>query len=261
MSVLLPRGIEALARSRPSTNTLDGSSIAIPLLFGFTFMLVVEQLSSSHTHHNQPHHARRPSQHALGLTSPPDSIFDVELAGLDDGTDGVPAHHERRASGGSVSATKTSVEGDSPSAYPITIGLVLHGLADGLALGMSVLSNDGSSSHPYALSMVVFMALAVHKGACTPSSGARAFPAWPSSCSLNRIAHFCAPAAPTALAYTVSLMSTTLSRVECKKHLILFSASTPVGAIASYASFSFFGSKHVDGVGTALLISVSFLVV
>ncbi len=68
----------------------------------------------------------------------------------------------------------------------------------------------------------------------------------------------CAPAAPTALAYTLSLMSTSLSRVECKKHLMLFIASTPVGAIVSYASFSFFGSKHVDGVGTALLISVSF---
>jgi len=231
LGVIIPEGIEALARRRPSTNTLDGSSIAIPLLFGFTFMLIVEQLSSFHAHH-QHHHARRPSQHAIGLASP-DSIFDVELAGLDDGTDGVPlpAPHERRAATSSVSATKTNVESDSPSAYPITLGLVLHGLADGLALGMSVLSNDESSSHPYALSLVVFMALAVHK-------------------------------APTALAYTVSLMSTSLSRVECKKHLMLFSASTPVGAIASYASFSFFGSKHVDGVGTALLISAgSFLYV
>jgi zinc transporter 9 len=138
-------------------------------------MLVVEQLGSSHAHHNQhQHHPRRPSQHALSLASP-DSIFDVELAGIDDGADGVPATHERRVSAGSVSATKTNVESDSPSAYPITIGLVLHGLADGLALGMSVLSTDESSSHPYALSMVVFMALAVHKGAYTPSSGARAF--------------------------------------------------------------------------------------
>jgi len=38
---------------------------------------------------------------------------------------------------------------------------------------------------------------------------------------------------------------------------ILFSASTPVGAI-TFASFSFFGLKHLDGVGSALLISVSF---
>jgi len=140
-------------------------------------MLIVEQLSSSHAHH-QHHYARPLSQHALSLASP-DSIFDVELAGVDDGTDGVPlpAPYERRASAGSVSATKTNLESDSPSAYPITIGLVLHGLADGLALGMSVLSNDESSSHPYALSLVVFMALAVHKGAYTHTpSEARAFP-------------------------------------------------------------------------------------
>lgn len=91
----------------------------------------------------------------------------MELAGLDGGTDGVLAPHERRAAASGVSATKTNFESDPPSAYPITIGLVLHGLADGLALGMSVLSNDESSSHPYALSMVVFMALAVHKGAYT----------------------------------------------------------------------------------------------
>ena len=142
----------------------------MPLLFGFTFMLIVEQLSSSHAHQHHQHHVRRPSQqhqhHALGLTSP-DSIFDVELSGLDDGTDGVMAPHERRVAVGSLSATKINFENDPPSAYPITIGLVLHGLADGLALGMSVLSNDQSSSHPYALSMVVFMALAVHKGAST----------------------------------------------------------------------------------------------
>ena len=52
-------------------------------------------------------------------------------------------------------------------------------------------------------------------------------------------------------------MSTSLSRAECKNHLLLFSASTPVGAIASYVSFSFLGARHVDGVGIALLISVS----
>jgi hypothetical protein len=36
-------------------------------------------------------------------------------------------------------------------------------LADGLALGMSMLSSDDSSSS-YGLSLVVFFALAVHKG-------------------------------------------------------------------------------------------------
>ena len=138
----------------------------MPLLFGFTFMLVVEQLSSSHAHEHH-HYKHHPGLHP-GVASP-DSVFDVELAGYEDGADGADGpHHERRASASSssniASATKTNVESDvPPSAYPFTVGLVLHGLADGLALGMSMLSND-ESSPSYALSLVVFLALAVHKG-------------------------------------------------------------------------------------------------
>ena len=56
-------------------------------------------------------------------------------------------------------------------------------------------------------------------------------------------------------------MSTSLSRAECKKHLLLFSASTPLGAIASYAFFTFFESRQADNVGLAMLISVSFFFV
>jgi zinc transporter 9 len=133
-------------------------------------MLVVEQLSSSHAHahpHPHPHkRATRPGHRHLhaGVASP-DSVFDVEL---EDGPDGASGHYDhelRVAAASGASAAKTSVEGDSPpSAYPITIGLVLHGLADGLALGMSMLSNNDSSSSSYALTLVVFLALAVHKG-------------------------------------------------------------------------------------------------
>ena len=117
-------------------------------------MLVIEQLSSSHAHH---HHQTHRLGHHAGAASR-DSVFDVELAGLESEEEDIPLH--RRAS-----APRSNTEADTPPpAYPITIGLVVHGLADGLALGMSVLSNDDSSSS-YSLSLVVFMALAVHKGA------------------------------------------------------------------------------------------------
>ena len=115
-------------------------------------MLVVEQLSSSHAHHQ---HTHRLGHHAGAASR--DSVFDVELAGLESEEEDIP--RPRRAS-----APRTNTETDSPlPAYPITIGLVVHGLADGLALGMSVLSNDDPSSS-YSLSLVVFLALAVHKG-------------------------------------------------------------------------------------------------
>lgn len=203
-------------------------------------MLVVEQLSSSHTH--QPHHAHRPAHHARVASR--DDVFDVELAAFEDDEDGAPAPPPLRASTSTTVAKSHGEDNAPPSAHPITIGLVVHGLADGLALGMSVLSGDVSSS--YGLSLVVFLALAVHKGAFYPGLSQ------PSS-----FIHL-SVAAPTSLAFTVSLMSTSLTRAECKKHLLLFSASTPLGAIASYAFFSFLGSRQVDDVGVALLISVSF---
>ena len=47
-------------------------------------------------------------------------------------------------------------------AFPLTFGLVIHGLADGLALGVSSLPTSpvGASK----LSFIVFLALLVHKG-------------------------------------------------------------------------------------------------
>jgi hypothetical protein len=115
-------------------------------------MLVVEQFSSSHAHHNNAH---RPGHHAGAASR--DSVFDVELAGLESEEDDIPRHRH-------ASTPRTNTEAESPPpAYPITIGLVVHGLADGLALGLSALSEDDEPSS-YSLSLVVFLALAVHKG-------------------------------------------------------------------------------------------------
>jgi solute carrier family 39 (zinc transporter), member 9 len=157
------RGIEALAHSRP-TAPLEGTSIALPLLFGFTFMLVVEQLSSPHAHHHTRTH--RSGHRAIAAAASPDSVFDVELAGSEDDGD-VASHHQ------CTSFSGTNIERDPPSSpYPITIGLVVHSLADGLALGVSVLSSksNNESSTSYGLSFVVFLALAVHKGKLIPKT-------------------------------------------------------------------------------------------
>jgi len=67
------------------------------------------------------------------------------------------------------------------------------------------------------------------------------------------------PKAPTSLAFTTSLLSTSLSRPNCKKYLAIFSASTPLSAIASYVLFSSLGEGNEGNlIGTALLISVRF---
>jgi zinc transporter 9 len=58
------------------------------------------------------------------------------------------------------------VDASAKAAFPLTFGLVIHGLADGLALGVSSLSTKGAveGAAGSGLSFVVFLALLVHKG-------------------------------------------------------------------------------------------------
>jgi len=153
--------------------------------------------------------------------------FDVELGELER-TEGIAAT-DPRASANVLPQTQDAV--GRTRAFPLTLGLVMHALADGLALGSSALSNPNAdpsipvSALPSSLSLVVFFTLVIHK-------------------------------APTALALTTSLLTTSLPRPDCKRHIAVFSASTPVGALVSYSLLSFFGTSgggHWPGV--ALLIS------
>ena len=98
------------------------------------------------------------------------------------------------------------------------------------------------------LSFVVFLALLIHKGK--------------SSVSVSHVIIYGSALAPVALALTTSLLSTTLSRAECRKHLAVFSASTPIGALVIYTVLSFVPIKSDSNwTGIALLISVCSLLV
>jgi len=103
--------------------------------------------------------------------------------------------------------------------------LIMHGLADGLALGVSSLSDPSANSTHHDLSFIVFLALIIHK-------------------------------APTSLALSTSLLNTSLPRPDCRKHLAFFAASTPFGAIVSYVLLSFF-SAGAQGSWTGLALLVS----
>jgi zinc transporter 9 len=76
---------------------------------------------------------------------------------------------------------------------------MIHAAADGIALG-------ASASHPQ-LSMVVFFAIMLHKG-------------------------------PSAFALTTVLLAEGMSRVEVRKHLLLFSMAAPTGALVTYLLLS-----------------------
>lgn len=114
-------------------------------------MLLIEQFTS---------HAPSLPPISLNSSRSPDVHFDVDLGELE--------RQEGLGHAGSIRASEMSTrmpDGEtrrSEKAYPLTVGLVMHGLADGLALGVSALGNTETD-----LSFVVFFALIIHKGLLT----------------------------------------------------------------------------------------------
>jgi zinc transporter 9 len=133
--------------------------MALALLVGFTFMFLVEQFTSHLVHSDTP---------LLPSVKSADIHFDVDLSELEREEGLGHARHIRTAD----ASDSNRPDGDSRKlerAYPLTLGLVTHGLADGLALGVSALSPAGSD-----LSLVVFLALLIHKGAFTRTDSSTA---------------------------------------------------------------------------------------
>jgi zinc transporter 9 len=167
--IIIPEGVETVYKSKDipyailSNNTdrkkdeqHDSSfdkPIGISLLVGFSFMLLVDQLSNSHGSHHQ---------------AIPISVNDLR-------------DHEYR-----FHYTPTP-----------TLGLVIHAMADGIAMGAAFISNQ---SH---LEWVLFFAILLHK-------------------------------APTAFGLTSFLLQKGLPKRKILKHLSIFSLSTPISSILTY---------------------------
>ncbi|KAJ7134828.1 ZIP-like iron-zinc transporter [Mycena epipterygia] len=222
LGVIIPEGIETLASAHAS-GELPTSQIALSLITGFTLMMVVEQLISPHSHSHSHSYTSVPSHDVALHTVGEDTStveFDAEMGELEQPA--APSTGFKQ-----IDMSASEVRGSRARAYPLTFGLIMHGLADGLALGVSSLSDPGTSADASHrdLSFIVFLALIIHK-------------------------------APTSLALTTSLLNTSLPRPECRKHLAFFSASTPFGAIVSYALLSFFSTgAQGNWTGIALLVS------
>ena len=142
------RGIEALAEARPTSGISD-SEVALSLLVGFSLMLLIESASHSHS----PHAHSIPLSNAKPIdTSEID--FDAELAELE-GAQG----SESRTSQQTPLGTSEEIP-----ALPLTLGLVIHSLADGFALGVSFFPGSNESKDS-SLSAIVFLAIIIHKRA------------------------------------------------------------------------------------------------
>ncbi|TCD61216.1 hypothetical protein EIP91_008785 [Steccherinum ochraceum] len=219
LGVIIPEGIETLVLAEPSH--FPKKTIALSLLMGFKFMLLVDRL----IHRNDPDPtlttsgSRPASAGGNGRV-----VFDVELNGLEL-SEGLPPEHDESMRNPNVTPPHLLVTTPEArkKAYPLTTGLVVHALSDGLALGSSALASDSPTAS--GLSLVVFLALIVHK-------------------------------APTALALSTSLISTGLSASDCWSHLGVFSVATPISAVFSYLVMSGLGMNNDKSwTGAALLFS------
>lgn len=92
---------------------------------------------------------------------PSEVEFDAELGNLEreEGLDR-PGYLKADSTSNTV---KDSSAAATSRAFPLTLGLVIHGLTDGLALGVSSLAKDESGAAS-KLSLIVFLAVIIHKG-------------------------------------------------------------------------------------------------
>nr|XP_019011506.1 solute carrier family 39 (zinc transporter), member 9 [Kwoniella pini CBS 10737]OCF50287.1 solute carrier family 39 (zinc transporter), member 9 [Kwoniella pini CBS 10737] len=206
LTIIIPEGVSTLFGALPdNAGGHDESAIhatGLSLLLGFALMLLIETLTP-HPSPSQP-----PSPISSRSPSPASSIDSTHRPSPAHMNSSTPLQakprkmhvhdhdeHDHGVSGG--------VHGLSA-----TLGMVIHGAADGIALGASSLSEKGS------LSFIVFLAVLVHKG-------------------------------PTALGLTTTLLSLNLAHAAIRKRLIIFSFAAPIGAILTYLIVRGFGSANV----------------
>ncbi|WWC93817.1 hypothetical protein V866_000653 [Kwoniella sp. B9012] len=205
LTIIIPEGVSTLFDALPTEKRgHDESAIhatGISLLLGFALMLLIETLT--------PHPSPSPPP------SPPSSRSHSPASSIDSAHRPSPQHMNSHTPLQSK-AKKLHVhdyddsDGLSGSVHGLnaTLGMVIHGAADGIALGASSLSGNGS------LSLIIFLAVLVHKG-------------------------------PTALGLTTTLLSLNLAHTAIRKRLIIFSFAAPFGAILTYLLIRAFGSANL----------------
>ncbi|KAK5744995.1 hypothetical protein LTR17_001746 [Elasticomyces elasticus] len=155
--------------------------VGLSLISGFVLMYLLDTL---------PQHAlsssKRPRRFSISLNS-----FSFNQA-----TDAEPETPTHTSSGSGGDASRPS---------STTIGLVIHGIADGIALGASSTSQSGNR-----LTFIIFLALMLHK-------------------------------APAAFGLTSVLLKQGVSKRIARTHLTIFSLAAPLGALFTWAGANLLG--------------------
>ena len=189
LAVIIPEGVQALysLNAEKSLDEQDHSAtIAWSLISGFILMLLIDNLGGghSHSHGGGSNHSGRPGTpeyQRLSSTGNPEDSPAVLV-------NSEPPNHAVRSSSGST----------------ITLGLIVHAAADGIALGAA------SATERSDLQLIVFIAIMLHK-------------------------------APAAFGLTSVLLREHISHDRVRKNLLIFSLAAPVGAVLTILVFALIG--------------------
>lgn len=174
-----------------------GHTIGIMLLLGFVLMFLIEKLPSVL---NRARHSKLSSgidMSSLRFSSPSVDNMSEQAS---------QSHHHLPSHNGGVGDMDGLGDTDMSIANSTSIGLVIHSIADGIALGAS------SSAEIPALQFIIFLAILIHK-------------------------------APASFGFTSILLSDNLSSKQIKRHLGAFAAAAPIGALITYGIIKLIASS------------------
>lgn len=174
-------------------------TVGLMLLLGFMLMFMIEKLP---TVFQRARHSKLSSgidMSNLRFSSPSRDNLPNQSS--------LDSHHHQRIGGGVPGPAGDHHNSDGPSmASSTSIGLIIHSVADGIALGAS------TSAEIPSLQFVIFLAILVHK-------------------------------APASFGFTSILLSDNLSSKQIKRHLAAFAAAAPIGALITYGIIKLLASS------------------
>ncbi|KAI9799061.1 MAG: hypothetical protein M1833_004255 [Piccolia ochrophora] len=165
--------------------------VGLSLILGFILMYLIEQVPQHSTTNSQastqPHH--------------------ISLENLSQGFHRGSSPHAAEESEEMLDSHTSSQQSRGTAT---TIGLVIHSIADGIALGASSTTTDTR------LGLIIFVAIMVHK-------------------------------APAAFGLTSVLLKQGLTKRRARAHLIVFSFAAPLGALATWTVVNLLGRGRMGG--------------
>lgn len=187
--VIIPEGVDTLYSTSASNARVE---VGLSLLFGFFFMFILDKLPTLST-------ARSFLPVSIDM-----STFRASATAPAPGP-----------------SSPTSSPSHNDSTHSTSVGLIIHAVADGIALGASIATRNS------ALEALVFLAIMVHK-------------------------------APAAFGLSAVLQAST-THARTKRILGMFALAAPLGAVVTYAVISLLGASDLGLIEwwTGILLLVS----